>query len=202
MPRKLPVQERAAATVTAILDAVEQVLERSGERGLNTNRVAELAGVSIGTLYQYYPNKEALVGAVQERYLTRTLVFCRAVLAGAATVPIEVAAQRIADALVAAFRTQRPIQRWLNDLRSAAAYQEQYRATLDQLVEEVAAFLAARDDVRFPDARAAAYMLVHAVHGIGNAAGMRSGSFDVEAVAAAAYTMVSAYVDRVRTTGR
>jgi AcrR family transcriptional regulator len=200
VPRKAPVQERAAATVTAILDAVEQHLEKSGERGLNTNRVAELAGVSIGTLYQYYPNKEALVGAVQERYLSRTLAFCRAVLAGAATVPIAVAIERTADALVAAYRTQRPIQRWLNDLRSAAAFQEQYRAMLEQFVDELAAFLAARPDVRFPDAHAAAYVLVHGIHGIGNAAGIRTRELDVEAVAAAARTMVTAYTDRLRTT--
>jgi AcrR family transcriptional regulator len=57
-------------TVSAILEATIQVLLDRGMDGLNTVRVAERAGVSVGTLYQYYPNKHALVAAVLERHLT------------------------------------------------------------------------------------------------------------------------------------
>jgi AcrR family transcriptional regulator len=66
-PRKAPVQSRSQATVTAILEAAARVLARQSLPGFNTNRVAEVAGVSIGTLYQYFPNKEALIGALIER---------------------------------------------------------------------------------------------------------------------------------------
>jgi AcrR family transcriptional regulator len=66
-PRKAPVQSRSQATVQAILEAAARVLARQSLPGFNTNRVAEVAGVSIGTLYQYFPNKEALVGALIER---------------------------------------------------------------------------------------------------------------------------------------
>jgi AcrR family transcriptional regulator len=66
-PRKAPVQSRSQATVQAILEAAARVLSRQSLPGFNTNRVAEVAGVSIGTLYQYFPNKEALIGALIER---------------------------------------------------------------------------------------------------------------------------------------
>lgn len=67
-PRKLPNQERAKATVTAILDATARILADDGFEAVNTNRVAEVAGVSVGSLYQYFPNKAALVGAVAVRH--------------------------------------------------------------------------------------------------------------------------------------
>lgn len=68
-PRKQPVQARSAATVDAILDATLQVLVTHGKDKLTTTRVAERAGASVGTLYQYYPNKVALLQAVLVRKL-------------------------------------------------------------------------------------------------------------------------------------
>jgi AcrR family transcriptional regulator len=68
-PRKSPVQARSATTVEAILDATIQVLLRVGKERLTTTRVALRAGVSVGTLYQYFPNKSALLQAVLERHL-------------------------------------------------------------------------------------------------------------------------------------
>src|SRR5215510_14620277 len=68
-PRKSPRQGRAIATVDAIFEATIQVLLSDGLIGLNTTRVAHRAGVSVGTLYQYFPNKQALLFAVLERHL-------------------------------------------------------------------------------------------------------------------------------------
>lgn len=67
--RRRPRQARAQATVDSILEAAVQVLQRSGAGGLNTNAVAERAGVSIGTLYQYFPDKEAILIAIARREL-------------------------------------------------------------------------------------------------------------------------------------
>ncbi|MDQ0463980.1 AcrR family transcriptional regulator [Caulobacter ginsengisoli] len=63
-PRKQPVQARSRALVEAILVAAARVLEQSGLEGFNTNRVAEAAGVSVGSLYQYFPGKTALLAAL------------------------------------------------------------------------------------------------------------------------------------------
>jgi len=68
-PRKSPVQARSAASVDAILEATIQVLRHVGKERLTTTRVALRAGVSVGTLYQYFPNKSALLQAALKRHL-------------------------------------------------------------------------------------------------------------------------------------
>src|SRR5580698_1939348 len=68
-PRKSPVQARSAASVDAILQATIQVLLQVGKERLTTTRVARRAGVSVGTLYQYFPNKSALLRAALKRHL-------------------------------------------------------------------------------------------------------------------------------------
>ena len=68
-PRKSPVQARSAASVDAILEATIQVLLKAGKGRLTTTRVASRAGVSVGTLYQYFPNKSALLQAALKRHL-------------------------------------------------------------------------------------------------------------------------------------
>jgi AcrR family transcriptional regulator len=68
-PRKSPVQARSAASVDAILEATIQVLLSAGKERLTTTNVALRAGVSVGTLYQYFPNKSALLQAILKRHL-------------------------------------------------------------------------------------------------------------------------------------
>ena len=70
-PRKTPRQPRSAETVAAILEATAQVLEVAGFAGFNTNAVARRAGVGIGSLYQYFPNKDALIIALMRRETER-----------------------------------------------------------------------------------------------------------------------------------
>ena len=65
VPRKLPRQDRSRATVDAILEAAARVLVKEGFERTTTNRVAEAAGVSVGSLYQYFPNKEAILFRLQ-----------------------------------------------------------------------------------------------------------------------------------------
>jgi len=69
--RRTPRQARSRATWEAIVEAAAQILERNGPAGFNTNAVAERAGVSIGTLYQYFPDKAAILMAAAEREARR-----------------------------------------------------------------------------------------------------------------------------------
>jgi AcrR family transcriptional regulator len=70
-PRKTPVQARATVTVGSIFEATIQVLLSQGAERLTTTRVADRAGVSVGTLYQYFPNKRSLLFAVLEDHLEK-----------------------------------------------------------------------------------------------------------------------------------
>jgi AcrR family transcriptional regulator len=76
--RKEPRQARSRATIDAILDAAAHILGDRGWTGLTTNTVAEIAGVSIGSLYQYFPNKLALIEAVRRRHFDEVLAVLRA----------------------------------------------------------------------------------------------------------------------------
>src|SRR5690242_12366046 len=67
-PRKAPRQARSQATVKAILDAAARVLVERGYAATTTNLVADRAGVSVGSLYQYFPNKDALIAALHDRH--------------------------------------------------------------------------------------------------------------------------------------
>jgi AcrR family transcriptional regulator len=69
IPRKKPRQARATATLEAIFEATIQLMLRDGSQRLTTTRVAERAGVSVGTMYQYFPHKQSLIYALNERYL-------------------------------------------------------------------------------------------------------------------------------------
>lgn len=72
-PRKAPRQARSQATVEAIFTATIQVLLVDGASNLTTTRVAERAGVSVGSMYQYFPNKQALLLALLERHIETIL---------------------------------------------------------------------------------------------------------------------------------
>ncbi len=67
-PRKSPRQQRSQQTVETILQATARVLAQHGYAGTNTNLIAETAGVSVGSLYQYFPNKNALIAALHDRH--------------------------------------------------------------------------------------------------------------------------------------
>ncbi len=79
--RKEPRQARSRATVDAIVEAGARILSEQGWPGFTTNRVAEAAGVSVGSLYQYFPDKVSLVGAIRRHHLDDSLAAVRTALA-------------------------------------------------------------------------------------------------------------------------
>src|SRR5689334_22363891 len=100
IPRKRPVQERSQAMVKAILDGTARVLVNTGYDRASTNRVALAAGVSVGSLYQYFPSKEALVAALVERHTEEMMTVTRQKLAELASAPIEVAVREMVRATI------------------------------------------------------------------------------------------------------
>jgi AcrR family transcriptional regulator len=116
-PRRAPSQKRAEDTVTVLLDATELVIAERGFQATTTNFIAARAGVSIGTLYHYFPSKEALVEAVVHRMWTRevrTLDGKGALLLGDA--PIETVVRELVLAIVALVSKQRALySRWYGE---------------------------------------------------------------------------------------
>lgn len=104
-PRKSPVQARSAATVSALHTATIQVLTREGLSRCTTTRVARRAGMSVGSLYQYYPNRDALLVAVLEQHLNEVAVSVEDVCLHSQGKPVaEMAAMLVAGFLAAKLR--------------------------------------------------------------------------------------------------
>lgn len=101
-PRKHASQERSRATVDALIEATARILVREGFDSASTNRIAEQAGVSVGSLYQYFPGKEALVAAVIERHNQELMCVARGTLAEAAGLPLKQAVRKMVAAAVKA----------------------------------------------------------------------------------------------------
>jgi len=112
-PRKQASQERSRATVDALIEATARILVREGFDKASTNRIAEEAGVSIGSLYQYYPCKEALVAAVIARHNQDLMKVVRDALAEVAGQPLEQATRKLVAASIDAHRLDPRLHRVL-----------------------------------------------------------------------------------------
>ncbi len=99
-PRKVPVQRRSRATVDAILMATAHILQTEGFDRASTNRVAKLAGVSIGSLYQYFPNRHAMVATLRRRHEEWFRECLHAEFARIAALPLRDALRRLVDLLI------------------------------------------------------------------------------------------------------
>jgi AcrR family transcriptional regulator len=114
-PRKLPRQSRAKATVAAILDAAARILVKDGYEGASVNRIAEVAGVSIGSLYQYYPSREALVAAVVARHNQRMIAVFQQELTALAHLPIRQAVRGLVVRAIEALTVELELHRVIED---------------------------------------------------------------------------------------
>jgi AcrR family transcriptional regulator len=100
-PRKTPKQSRALVTVDAILEAAARILVEVGYDKLNTNEVARRAGVSVGSLYQYFPNKQSLLAELHFRHATQTSAPIFEALRNSQGKPLRQVIKRIIQANVA-----------------------------------------------------------------------------------------------------
>jgi AcrR family transcriptional regulator len=111
-PRKEPRQERARATVDAILAATARILVKEGYDRASTNRIALEAGVSVGSLYQYFPSKEALVAALIERHSSEMVRYLEDRAANhAPDAPLRAIVRDVVHAMVEAHRVDPKLHR-------------------------------------------------------------------------------------------
>ena len=110
-PRKTASQKRSQATVEALLHATARDLTRVGYDRASTNRIAATAGVSVGSLYQYFPNKEALVAALVARHNREMLDLLREALKEVASLDLATAIAKLVRAAVDAHRVDPALHR-------------------------------------------------------------------------------------------
>lgn len=112
-PRKHASQDRSRATVDALIEATARILVKEGFDSASTNRIAEQAGVSVGSLYQYFPGKEALVAAVIERHNRDLMRVARGTLAKVEGQPLKRAVRTLVAAAMEAHRIDPKLHRVL-----------------------------------------------------------------------------------------
>jgi AcrR family transcriptional regulator len=112
-PRKSASQERSRLTVNAILEAAARILVREGFDKASTNHIAEVAGVSVGSLYQYFPGKEAIVAALIDRHNEEVMQAVQSELAEAANLPLGQAVRKLVEVAVRAHRIDPKLHRVL-----------------------------------------------------------------------------------------
>jgi AcrR family transcriptional regulator len=114
--RRAPRQKRAETTIDVLLQATELAIVRHGFHGSTTNRIAEIAGVSIGTLYHYFPTKESLVQAVVHRMWREEYEAMSAQMVLLVDAPLEVTIREVARTLVGVIGKRRElVRRWYSE---------------------------------------------------------------------------------------
>jgi AcrR family transcriptional regulator len=186
-----PSRATAVPTFDVVVTAAEQVLAGHGIDALTTNRVAELAGVSIGTLYRYFPNKNAIVAALFERYLMLFDEIAKAAIDTSSR--LDEAAFKLGIGVATRFEAQPTIFRELWRLRTAAGAHDRiafYQAKIIEYVRGLLRRAGITDDARVD---ALAFMFVHAGDGIANGVANAVGQVDPHLIARMFVEMVTAF---------
>ena len=173
-PRKSASQERSRLTVDALLEATARILTKDGYDKASTNRIAEVAGVSIGSLYQYFPSKEALVAAVIDRHTLEVAEVTRNALIKAAARPLEVAAREFVSVAIEGHRVNPRLHGVISEQIPQVGRREKIEALQQEGYALVRSYLEAHEnEVDVVDLDLAAFILVTVVEALTHAAVLR-----------------------------
>lgn len=164
-PRKSPQQARSRVTIDAVFEAALQVLLLDGGRQLTTTRVAERAGVSVGTLYQYFQNKQALLYAVLERHVERIVGTVESTCAASRGQPLAEMARALACAYVRAKMSDIEEAQALYRLSEDLDGREIFANAATRMQQAVIGMLVSAPGVRFEDPPAVAFVFLNSMTG-------------------------------------
>ncbi len=171
-PRKKPAQQRSRETVRAIVTAAARILARDGYEKTNVNHVAELAGVSIGSLYQYFPSKEALVAEVAREHSRQMIRVFEDGLADVALLPMPDAVRGVVTRSVRAFRLDARLRAVILDELPVSLYDtHEFDAMFDEALRFYLDFH--RDRIRPTNMDLAALVLRCAVEAVASRSALR-----------------------------
>lgn len=166
---KAPRTAAGAEIIESILAAAEQVIESDGIKGFTTNRVAERAGVSVGSLYQYFPSKESVLAELARRHERRTEASMVEILVTSSELSLEATATRVVDALLLGIGGLQYRRALLHEVPDG--WTAEIAGEVDADVREtVRAALERRTDVRRGEHALLAWVVAHAVEGAVEAA--------------------------------
>ncbi|MFO0634899.1 MAG: TetR/AcrR family transcriptional regulator [Nannocystaceae bacterium] len=169
--RKQPKQARAQATVEAILTATAEVLTEQGYEAATTNAIARRAGVSIGSLYQYFPHKEALVMALCDRHMQQMTALIIGEVAAMRGLPLSDAVRALIRTLLRAHNVEPKLHRVLIEQVPRVAGFERIGQVDRMIVELIRSELERRREALRPsNLELAGFILVHSVQAITHAA--------------------------------
>ncbi len=198
-PRKRPIQARSEVTVAAMLDASIHVLLAVGYRKLTTTLVAERAGVSVGSLYQYFPNRQALLAAVVERHLDELVDLVEADCQKLRGAKLAALARGLVDAFIAAKWNRHEVTRAMHEPLADVGGAELIEASALRAVDIVANLLAICPDAEWDDVRPVALFVVMASTSlIQTAIAGAARSLDREALRTHMYATVLGYLKEMR----
>ena len=166
-PRKTALQKRSRVTVNALLEATARILIREGFDKASTNRIAEVAGVSVGSLYQYFPSKEALVAALIDRHNQEVMQAVQGELAEAVNLPMKQAVRKLVAVAVKAHRIDPKLHRVLAEQIPRVGRLEKAETFNRQNYALFAAYLERhRDEIRSVDLGLAAFVCVTSIEAL------------------------------------
>jgi AcrR family transcriptional regulator len=166
-PRKKARQERSRATVGALVEATARILVREGFDKASTNRIAAMAGVSVGSLYQYFPSKEALVAAVIERHQQEIMQLVRGELAQAANQRIAQGVRTLVTMAVEAHRIDPKLHRVLAEQIPRVGRLEKVETFNRENYAFFRAYLEShREEIRATDLELAAFVCVTSIEAL------------------------------------
>ncbi|MBX3492941.1 MAG: TetR/AcrR family transcriptional regulator [Parvibaculum sp.] len=172
-PRKAPKQARARATVEAIVEAAARILIEDGVEAFTTNRVAMRAGASVGSLYQYFPNKQALIRSLMERELRRGEALRPALLDDPAT-SLDDGIAAAVDWHLAAHGDDPDLRRALDVLAEDAVTPREWRRYAEWHESGVARFLVRHSaEIRVGDVKIAGFLVSQTLRAAAEAASLR-----------------------------
>ncbi|HEX4462480.1 MAG TPA: TetR/AcrR family transcriptional regulator [Polyangia bacterium] len=146
------------------MTATAYVLADKGFARTTTNRIAEVAGVNVGTLYRYFPNKDALVGALIDREAKATLASVDEVLASGEDQPVEAVVRALLSAMVDERRLDARVHRELVEQVGRSGRVSVLRKLEQDIAERLLGFIRARTGRKsIDDAPVAAFLVLHAV---------------------------------------
>jgi len=163
--RKAPRQARSAVTVDAIFEGTIQVLLSDGPTRLTTTRVAQRAGVSVGTVYQYFPHKQALLYAALERHLAMIVDSLEAACLQNGGATVAAMAEAVVDAYLRAKTRQCEVSRALYLVSIELDARGLVEAATRRGEQAIAAMLSTANDGQFPDPHVVSQTLLAAVYG-------------------------------------